>query len=212
MKFPEESAPAECYYNDENSVKYDNNSRIRKIQYEMTKRALELLEIDTSDSIILDLGCGTGISGKCIEENGFSWVGIDIAPSMLKICKKKRKSLCLVCGDIGQHLPFRAASFKYAISISVLQWLFHSYKSDYDPEKRINCFLRNLYKIIEVRCVLQTYFLRKQLESFVKKAKRIGFYLEIINDNPGNPKSKIFIILSKLKLKKKIDFKYLKKK
>ena len=52
----------------------------------MTERAVELLNIpeDTS-GFILDIGCGSGLSGEVLQENGHYWVGIDISPSMLGI-------------------------------------------------------------------------------------------------------------------------------
>ena len=37
-------------------------------QAEMTERALELLCLPDEPCYILDLGCGSGLSGECIEE------------------------------------------------------------------------------------------------------------------------------------------------
>jgi 18S rRNA (guanine1575-N7)-methyltransferase len=34
-------------------------------------------------SFILDVGCGSGLSGEILTEEGHLWVGMDIAPSML---------------------------------------------------------------------------------------------------------------------------------
>ena len=54
------------------------------IQNEMSGRALELLALPPDQpSFLLDLGCGSGLSGECIEEEGHVWVGIDISRSML---------------------------------------------------------------------------------------------------------------------------------
>jgi 18S rRNA (guanine1575-N7)-methyltransferase len=33
----------------------------------------------------LDIGCGSGLSGEVLEEDGHFWVGMDISPSMLSI-------------------------------------------------------------------------------------------------------------------------------
>ena len=50
----------------------------------MTERALELLNLPENDySIILDVGCGSGISGAELSENNKIWIGIDISRSML---------------------------------------------------------------------------------------------------------------------------------
>ena len=50
----------------------------------MTHRALELLNLPEDESkFILDIGCGSGLSGEILDEQGHYWVGVDIAPSML---------------------------------------------------------------------------------------------------------------------------------
>lgn len=50
----------------------------------MTYRALELLNLSSEDSaFLLDIGCGSGLSGEILDEEGYTWVGCDIAPSML---------------------------------------------------------------------------------------------------------------------------------
>ena len=50
----------------------------------MTHRALELLNLPPGESkFLLDIGCGSGLSGEILEEEGHVWVGVDIAPSML---------------------------------------------------------------------------------------------------------------------------------
>jgi len=55
-----------------------------EIQSEMATRCIELLEIPDDESrLILDIGCGSGLSGECLDENGHTWVGLDISQSML---------------------------------------------------------------------------------------------------------------------------------
>lgn len=50
----------------------------------MTERALELLALPADESaFLLDIGCGSGLSGEMLDEEGHVWVGVDIAPSML---------------------------------------------------------------------------------------------------------------------------------
>jgi cyclopropane fatty-acyl-phospholipid synthase-like methyltransferase len=50
----------------------------------MTMRALELLNLPEGDlPFLLDIGCGSGLSGEILDEYGYNWVGVDIAPSML---------------------------------------------------------------------------------------------------------------------------------
>ncbi len=50
----------------------------------MTYRALELLCLPEDEpAFLLDIGCGSGLSGEILDEEGYNWVGVDIAPSML---------------------------------------------------------------------------------------------------------------------------------
>jgi 18S rRNA (guanine1575-N7)-methyltransferase len=53
----------------------------------MTERALQLLALPEGESAyVLDIGCGSGLSGELLEEDGHVWVGVDVAPSMLGTC------------------------------------------------------------------------------------------------------------------------------
>jgi len=50
----------------------------------MTYRALELLNLPSDQpAFLLDIGCGSGLSGEILDEEGYIWAGVDIAPSML---------------------------------------------------------------------------------------------------------------------------------
>lgn len=51
----------------------------------MAERALELLALPQDDSakLVLDLGCGSGLSGSVLSKAGHYWVGMDISPDML---------------------------------------------------------------------------------------------------------------------------------
>ena len=53
----------------------------------MTYRALELLNMPPDEpGYLLDIGCGSGLSGEILDEEGYIWTGVDIAPSMLGEC------------------------------------------------------------------------------------------------------------------------------
>ena len=50
----------------------------------MAFRALELLCLpEGKQCMLLDIGCGSGLSGEILDEEGQHWVGLDIAPAML---------------------------------------------------------------------------------------------------------------------------------
>jgi len=60
------------------------SSRIMGIQEEMCERAIELLLLPEDQScLLLDIGCGSGLSGDVLEHEGHTWIGIDISSAML---------------------------------------------------------------------------------------------------------------------------------
>lgn len=100
----------------------------------MTYRALELLNLPPDEpAFLLDIGCGSGLSGEILDEEGYVWAGVDIAPSMLgkSIHRYTRPWKCdsrlsevalerevtgdLFLQDIGQGFGFRPGSFDGAI-------------------------------------------------------------------------------------------------
>lgn len=38
--------------------------------------------------LFLSVGCGSGLSGETLSENGHQWIGLDISEAMLGILKK----------------------------------------------------------------------------------------------------------------------------
>ena len=54
------------------------------IQVQMCERAIELLLLpEDKPCFLLDIGCGSGLSGSVLEEQGHVWVGVDISSAML---------------------------------------------------------------------------------------------------------------------------------
>jgi 2-polyprenyl-3-methyl-5-hydroxy-6-metoxy-1,4-benzoquinol methylase len=67
------------------TVIVSSSTRIQRIQAEMTNRAIELLALPPNESLfLLDIGCGSGLSGEILDDLGHVWAGVDIAPSMLR--------------------------------------------------------------------------------------------------------------------------------
>ena len=50
----------------------------------MSARALELLALpDDEPGLLLDIGCGSGLSGDVLTDAGHQWIGIDVSSAML---------------------------------------------------------------------------------------------------------------------------------
>ena len=67
--------------------KYIFSTRIMYIQRKLTKRAIELLALPYGmPAVVLDIGCGSGLSGEVLEElPHIQWIGLDISSSMLRL-------------------------------------------------------------------------------------------------------------------------------
>lgn len=132
---PEHSAPPEIFYNEDEARKYTDNTRMIAIQTALTERALELLALpqDGSPKLLLDLGCGSGLSGEALTENGHVWVGFDISPAMLDVARERDVEGDVAQLDLGHGLPIRPGSFDGAISISALQWLCNAVRGERGP-------------------------------------------------------------------------------
>ncbi|KAL0233926.1 hypothetical protein PCE1_002431 [Barthelona sp. PCE] len=195
---PEHQAPPEIYYGVDNAAQYAKNSRNQTIQRMMTERSIELLELDSSPSFLLDIGCGTGFSGQTITNEGHLWVGCDIAPEMLRHARHNCVDGDLMLLDIGEGLPFRTGVFDGAISISVIQWLCQADKSYHHPRKRLLRFFTSLYASLKPRAkaVLQFYPENDdQIAMIENAALNAGFCGGIVVDYPNSTKAKKFYLV-----------------
>uniref|UniRef100_A0A8C5LDQ1 18S rRNA (guanine-N(7))-methyltransferase n=1 Tax=Jaculus jaculus TaxID=51337 RepID=A0A8C5LDQ1_JACJA len=191
---PEHSGPPELFYDQNEARKYVRNSRMIDIQTKMTERALELLCLpENQPCYLLDIGCGSGLSGDYISEEGHYWVGIDISPAMLDAALDRDTEGDLLLGDMGQGVPFRPGSFDGCISISAVQWLCNANKKSDVPAKRLYRFFSSLYSALVrgARAVLQLYPENsEQLELITTQATRAGFTGGVVVDFPNSAKAK----------------------
>ncbi|KAN0140976.1 S-adenosyl-L-methionine-dependent methyltransferase [Lactarius tabidus] len=202
MSRPELQAPPEIYYGDAEASKYTNNTRIQQIQADMTYRAMELLNLPPDEpAFLLDIGCGSGLSGEILDEEGHLWVGVDIAPSMLEVAIDREVEGDLFLQDIGQGFGFRPGSFDGAISISVLQWLLNAETSHptSSPPHRLTRFFTTLHSALRnpSRAVLQFYPTSDdQIQLITSIAQKAGFGGGVVVDYPNSKKArKVFLCL-----------------
>jgi len=197
---PEHQAPPEIFYNETEAAKYTSNSRMIEIQEKLSERALELLALPEDEPCyILDVGCGSGLSGDVLTEADHTWVGVDISPSMLDVAVEREVDGDLMLGDMGAGLPFRPGTFDGVISISALQWLCNVDKKYHSPAKRMQAFFRTLYAVMRrgTRAVFQLYPENSdQLEFLTQQAMKAGFTGGLVVDFPNSSKAKkIFLCL-----------------
>uniref|UniRef100_A0A2M4BWE4 18S rRNA (guanine-N(7))-methyltransferase n=1 Tax=Anopheles marajoara TaxID=58244 RepID=A0A2M4BWE4_9DIPT len=198
---PEHSAPPEIFYNEDEAQKYTNNTRIIDIQVQMCERAIELLALDPDDDspqLILDIGCGSGLSGSVLEDQGHVWIGIDISKPMLDVAVEREVEGDLLLGDMGQGMPFKAGTFDGAVSISALQWLCNADKKSHVPPKRLYQFFSSLFASLtrNARAVFQFYPENgEQIELVTTQAMKAGFYGGLVVDYPNSSKAKKYFLV-----------------
>ena len=164
----------------------------------MAERCVEILAIpEDKPCLILDIGCGSGLSGSVLTEHGYNWIGVDISTSMLEVAKENEVEGDLINLDIGQGFNFRPGSFDYAISVSALQWLCIAEKKNYNVNHRLKCFFVSLYKCLAIgaRCAFQFYPANpEQINIITKAALENGFTGGVVVDFPHSTKKKKYYL------------------
>lgn len=170
----------------------------------MTRRALELLDL-RSPSLILDVGCGSGLSGEMLssvtatEGGPHTWVGMDISASMLDVALQRDCEGDLLLADAGQGVPFRAGTFDAAVSISAIQWLCNAETSDTSASGRLARFFSGLYASLRRggRAVCQFYPKHEAQRNMITQAAvRAGFGAGLLEDDPDTKNVKVYLVLT----------------
>lgn len=107
--------------------RYDQSSEVYDIQYREEQEAKIKAALDnrrvTSGSVIIDVGCGTGLLLKHIAAKSRLIVGTDISRGLLSKAKsiaKSHPSTMLVQSD-SDNLPFRNETFDTVFAVTLLQ-------------------------------------------------------------------------------------------
>jgi 18S rRNA (guanine1575-N7)-methyltransferase len=198
MSRPEHIAPAAIYYNEENAEKYADNSRMAKIQKQMCERALQLLLLQEplNEKLVLDLGCGTGMSSDAIAEHGITFIGSDLSEAMLREGSDRgyNEGGDFLVSDMGSPMCFRDGLFDGVISISALQWLLNADGGEkYEPYKRLRILFTSLRRVLKrgARAVFQFYpESAEQVEMITSCAMRCGFGGGVVVDFPHSTRAK----------------------
>jgi ubiquinone/menaquinone biosynthesis C-methylase UbiE len=145
----------------------------------LSRPCLQLLEAGSIRSV-LDVGCGTGtltieVAKRLAGREGSRVTGMDAAPRMIDVARRKAKDLANIRFDIGiaEELPYASDSFDYVFSTFFFHHIEYSLKA-----KALNEMWRVLKKgcpavIIDVDtptnffgriCAWSGYFLFQQEE------------------------------------------------
>jgi ubiquinone/menaquinone biosynthesis C-methylase UbiE len=104
------------------NVDYDTISQVydssRVANSETIKNLIGLLRLD-SDSVILDMGCGTGNYSAALQGVAKQVIGIDKSQAMIDQALLKYPTLKLIKGDVTD-LPYKTDTFDGCFAIDVL--------------------------------------------------------------------------------------------
>ena len=142
------------------------------------------LEDDAREEVLLDIGCGSGLSGETLTRHGYrAWVGIDASAAMLERAtrgrsapkrtadeKERRGNIedppargAVLRGDFSQGLPFRAGAFDGCVSVSAARWLCAGTESEDEAGNENDETLRRFFARLRfalrpgARAALQVY-------------------------------------------------------
>ncbi|WCJ42249.1 18S rRNA (guanine-N(7))-methyltransferase RID2 [Euphorbia peplus] len=172
-----------------------------EIQEKLTERALELLAFpsDGVPKLLLDIGCGSGLSRETLTKNGHLWIGLDISQSILNIASEQHVEGNILLDDMGQGLALRPGVIDGAISISAVQWLCNADKTAKKGKSRLEAFFGSLYTCLArgARAVFQVYPENiAQRELILTSAMHAGFVGGIVVDNPNSGNSREYLVLN----------------
>ena len=71
----------------------------------------------TSESVILDIGCGTGHHVGKLADNGLNVIGIDISPSMIQKAKENYPQYHFLVGDVLNNNEFKSQTFTHILCL-----------------------------------------------------------------------------------------------
>ncbi|MGV9172918.1 MAG: class I SAM-dependent methyltransferase [Promethearchaeia archaeon] len=185
------------YFRGETLHNYATSKSLMRIQERITKRALELLDIE-NESLILDAGCGAGFSSIYLKEKGYKVVSLDLIKEFLYFYNLKE--INPLAGDMCK-LAFQPESFDAIVSISALQWIYRDLKYEKGLNNLVS-LIRGFHESLKPdgKVIFQFYpkssKLMDNISSIIKKNS--DFTGKYIIDNPDSPKKrKIYLILKK---------------
>jgi len=106
------------HYDDHLSVTL--KSKVPELIFDTT---LKFLPNKTTDKVLLDLGCGTGICGQLFNQHVNKMMGVDLSEEMIEEARKKNSYCELTVSDITEYLNGNGKLFDIIISSDVLIYI-----------------------------------------------------------------------------------------
>ena len=100
---------------------YDNE--VQKNGYVTPERVAKALKdiVTNQSEVILDYGCGTGLSGFALQAVGFTNIdGLDVSQEMVSLAEKKSIYKKLTVFDPSAKIPVHADQYKIITAIGVI--------------------------------------------------------------------------------------------
>ena len=100
---------------------YDNE--VQKNGYVTPERVAKALKdiVTNQSEVILDYGCGTGLSGSALQAVGFTNIdGLDVSQEMVTLAEKKSIYKTLTVFDPSAKIPVHADQYKIITAIGVI--------------------------------------------------------------------------------------------
>ena len=129
---------------------------------------------------VLDVGCGTGLSGLALQKHGFNNIeGCDFSPLMLKKAEETNSYLRLFEADINRELEIETETYDAVVAVGVLSFAHVRTEA-----------LREMLRIIKVNGLLvvglnEKYWIEDQVDEKLEQLSQEGL-LEILSQEYGD--------------------------
>lgn len=129
----------------------------------LADNAFPVLDRNPEIKTLLDVGCGTGLSGKPFIERGYIVDGIDISEKMVQRTREKRYRK-VFCGNIIEEAPKIQEKYDGIIAVLSLRYFC------------LDCFFPAINTVLKDKAVIcATLDLDNGLDAFLRKLQEIGF-------------------------------------